>query len=365
MERQDAVRAGIVLVVVVGLVAGAFPGVAAAENRAGGTVIVEEGKTVDGLSAFGGTVIVRGTVDGDLDGIAGSVVIEQSGVVTGDLRTTAGSITIAGQVDGSVDVAAGSVTVAPSGTIGGDLNAGAGSVLLQGQVGGNARLGADSVRLGETATVGGDLRYDEETSFVNEGGTVGGSIIEDPDLGTGDFGLPAVPGWLFTGYAILVNLVLGAVLLAAVPGFSRRVEETVADEPAKAGGVGLLALIGVPIGLVLLAITIVGIPLTIAGAVAFGLLAWVALLYGRIAVAAWALRQGDVDNRWIALVVGIVGFGLLGRIPILGGLISLATFLVGLGAMVLVLVSLRRERREGTETEPTGMEADDTSIAGP
>lgn len=352
MRRQQAVRGGIALLVAVAVIAGAFTGVAAAETRSGGTVVIEEGETVDGLSSFSGTVIVRGTVDGNLEGAAGSIVIEESGVVTGDVSATAGSITIAGEVNGNVDVGAGSFALAPTGTIDGDLNVGAGSIQLAGTVGGDATLGGDSIQLAETANIGGDVRYAEGADLDDDGATVGGSIVEDPDLGTGGFDLPTVPGWLFTGYAILVNLVLGAVLLAAMPGFSRRVDETVSAEPAKSAGVGVLAMLGIPVGLVLLAVTIIGIPLTLAGFVAFALLAWVALLYGRIAVAAWALRQAEVDNRWLALVVGIVGFGLLGQIPILGGLLSLATFLLGVGAIALVLVEMRRESGDGEEPEP-------------
>lgn len=340
MRRQQTVSGGLVLLVAIAVVAGAFTGVAAAETRTGGTVVVEEGETVNGLSTFSGTVIVRGTVDGDLEGAAGSVVIEQSGVVTGDLSTSAGSITIAGEVTGDVEVGTGSFTLAQTGVIGGNLDVGAGSILLQGQVDGNARLGGESIRLAGTARIGGNVEYAEDATFTNNA-TVDGSVSASPDIGTGGFELPTIPSWLVTGYAILVNLLLGAVLLGAMPNVSRRVTETVADEPAKAGGVGLLGLFGIPIGLGLLTVTIVGIPLSIAGAVTFGLLAWIALLYGRIAVAAWGLHQADIDNRWIALVVGIVGFGLIGRIPLLGGIASLLTFLLGLGAIALVLVELR------------------------
>lgn len=363
MRRQEAVRGGIVLLLTIAVVTGTFSGVAAAETRSGGTIVVEEGETVDGLSAFGGTIIVRGTVDGNLDGAAGSVVIEESGVVTGDVSTAAGSLTIAGEVNGDVDVGTGSFSLARTGVINGSLNVGSGSILIAGTVGGDAKLGGDSIRLAETANVGGNVRYAEGATFTNDGATVGGSISADSSLGSGGFDLPTVPGWLFTGYAILVNLVLGAALLAAMPGFSRRVDETVSAEPAKSAGVGVIAMLGIPIGLVLLAVTIIGIPLTIAGFVAFALLAWVALLYGRIAVAAWALRQADVDNRWLALVVGIVGFGLLGRIPILGGLLSLATFLLGLGAIALVLVERRRGSGDSEESEPaveSPMETDES-----
>ncbi|QSG16131.1 polymer-forming cytoskeletal protein [Halapricum desulfuricans] len=95
MQRQRAISGSAVLLVAIAVVAGTFSGVAAAETRSGGTVVVEEGETVDGLSTFSGTVIVRGTIDGNLDGAAGSVVIEESGVVTGDATLGGDSIRLA------------------------------------------------------------------------------------------------------------------------------------------------------------------------------------------------------------------------------------------------------------------------------
>lgn len=359
MHSHRGLRRGIVLVVVLALLANAFVGVAAAETRGGGTVVVGSGETVDGLTAFGGTVIVRGTVDGDLSGLAGSVVVEPSGVVTGDVSVSAGSVRIDGRVDGNVNAAAGSVTLGSGGEVGGNFRAGSGSVRLNGSVGGDAVLGANTVTLGPDASVGGDLRYDDDATFTNDGGTVGGSIVAESNLTVGGFAPLRFPGWIFTGYAMVVNLVVGAVLLAVMPGFSRRVVETVATKPLQSGGVGLGALIGVPIALVLIALTIIGIPLMLVGVLLFVLLSWIALLYGRIAVADWALKQADVDNRWLALFVGIVGFGLLGQIPILGGLLTLATFLLGLGAIVLALLAIRRGT--GDEDSETGVEATERS----
>lgn len=362
MDKNSLARSALVLFLVLAVVVSVFPGVAAAETRAGGTVIVEEGETVDGLSAMAGTIIVRGTVDGNLEGVAGSVVIETSGVVTGDLSMSGGNIHVAGRVDGNAEVGSGSITIARGGEIGGTLRGGAGSVSIDGSVGGDAVIGAASITLGESGSVGGDLRYDEEATFVNRGGSVGGSIVADPNIGGETASLPEIPGWVFSGYAMLVNLVLGAVLLLVVPGFSERVNDTVAGEPLKSTGVGVAGLIGTPIALVILAITIVGIPLTIAGALLFGLLVWVALIYGRIAVGAWALKQVDVGNRWLALVVGVVGLGLIGQVPIVGGLVSLVTFLLGLGAIALVLVTLRRSGGDGEAPgadTPTGLDRDE------
>jgi len=78
-------RTAIAVLVAVALVASATGVAAAQETRAGGSVVVDEGETVDGVQAIGGTVVVRGTVDGNLQALSGSVVIEQGGRVTGDV----------------------------------------------------------------------------------------------------------------------------------------------------------------------------------------------------------------------------------------------------------------------------------------
>lgn len=368
MGNTTIVRTTLVLFLTVALVTTAFSGVAAAETRAEGTVVVEEGETVDSLTAIGGSVVVRGTVDGNLEGVAGSVVIEQTGVVRGDVSMTAGSVRIDGQIDGDVEVAAGSVSVTENAEIGGTLKAGTESVDIAGRIGGNAVLGAARVTLTDTATIDGNVRYDEDASFDDQGASIGGTVTAESSLSIGGFGIPRIPGWVFSGYAMAVNLVVGAILLLVVPGFSRRVTDTVEGEPLRSVGIGVLALFGVPIGLVLLALTIVGIPLTIVGAILFGLTAWFAVIYGRIAIGTWALAQADVDNRWLALFAGVVGLGLLGQIPVLGGLLTLATFLLGLGAIALSLIALRTERGGGeaeTGTEPTERDSGEPGVAGP
>jgi hypothetical protein len=135
-----------------------------------------------------------------------------------------------------------------------------------------------------------------------------------------------------------------------MPRFSRGVVERVGTDALTTGGVGLLTLVGVPAALVLVAITIVGIPITVLGAILFGLLVWVALVYGRVAIGAVALEQFGVSNQWAALLVGVVGMELVGLVPVLGALADFLTVLLGLGAIVLAVRQVRRERRRVLET---------------
>ena len=70
--------------------------------------------------------------------------------------------------------------------------------------------------------------------------------------------------------------------------------------------------------------------------------AWTGLVYGRFAVGLWLLSFVDIDNKWAGLLVGLIVAVLLWRIPIIGGSLNFAIFVVGLGAVVLGLVTHRR-----------------------
>jgi cytoskeletal protein CcmA (bactofilin family) len=342
MHGTRAVRRVLAVLVVASVLLSGFSGVAAAETRAGGSVTVAEDETVSGLTVASGTVVVRGTVDGDLDGIAGSVVIAPTGTVTGDVTVAAGNLRIEGTVAGSVDTGSGTVTLASGGQVGGDFTVGAETVLIAGRVDGTATVGAESITLAQSGAVGGDLRYDPNGEFRDEGGAVGGSVVTDGSIGIGGFTLPPIPWGLFTGYFLLVNLFLGAIALALAPETTDRIGDAVTDQPLVSVGVGVVSMLAIPALLILLAATVVGIPLMLIGFLLFALLLWLSLVYGQFAAARWALGLANVDNRWLALVVGVLGFGAAGQLPLIGGLVTLSFVLLGLGAVTLVGIRKRR-----------------------
>ncbi|ELZ15855.1 hypothetical protein C478_03934 [Natrinema thermotolerans DSM 11552] len=341
----------LVTIVIIGI--GPLTVAAQSNGQTGGTVVVEEDETVDSLEAFGGSVVVRGTVTGDVSAVGGDVRIERTGEVGGDFETAGGSVTIAGTVDGDVDAGAGSLTITEDGTVGGTLTAGVGTATIDGTIEGDAEIGADTIRLGETASIAGDLRYDGDL----EGNTdaVAGEIEEDASLGV-DVAPTIQPfaSWLFTAYAFAVNLLLGALLLGLFPRFSDGVADRVASSPLRSGLVGLAAFIGIPVLLIALAISIVGLPLAFVGGFAFALLLWVGVIYGRFAIAAWVLSLVGLGNRWLALIVGLVAGALLSRlpVPIVGEVIGLVVLLLGLGGLVRGLVGHWRTARDRDRERP-------------
>lgn len=331
-------------------------GIVAAQSAQGvfGSVVVEEDETYESVEGVAGSVVVYGTVTGDVAGVAGNVHVAEGGAVEGSLEGAAGSVRIDGDVGGDVAVGAGQVEVSETGQIGGGLDAGAGALVVDGAVDGDVRAGAETIALGPNADVGGEFRYDAESFEEDPDATVAGSVVQDPEIGsTVDDVVDAltVPTWLSVTYGLLANLLLGVVLLAVFPSFSRGVASRVADDPLVSGGVGFLTLFAVPIAIALVAVTIVGIPLAIALAFVFALAIWIGVVYGQYAVGSWVLGLADVQNRWLALVVGLVGFALLGLIPFLGGLLELIAFLLGIGALVLGLSDrYRRSGRKGRQT---------------
>ena len=366
MTPDIALERVVVVALVLAVVLGTLP-VAVAQDRSevGGNVVVEEGETVDEVSAAGGNVIVDGTVTGDVNAFAGNVYV--NGEVGGDVGAFGGNVEITGTVDGDVNGGAGNVVVAEGAVIGGELGIGAGTVEIDGTIEGDTAIGAETITLGETAAIGGDLNYAGD--LEGDTAVVAGEVTEEETVGPTGFGITG-PGmevvppleplttWISTVYTFILNLVLGAILLAVFPRFSDGVADRVATDPVRSGLVGLLALVGVPIVLFAIAITIVGIPFSVAGAFVFALVIWIAVVYGRFAVAAWILTQVGVDNRWLALVAGLIGAVILGQIPLLGGLLNFVIFLLGLGALALGLYTHRQRSRETPADTPTGPAAE-------
>lgn len=320
------------------LLVAALSGTATAGQRTGGTIVVEEGEVLQGLTATGGKVVVRGTVEGDLRAVAGSVVIARNGTVTGRLRAYGGKVRIAGTVKGNAVASGGTVIVEETGRIGGSLGAGAPTVTIAGTVGDDATVGAASITLEQSAVVRGDLVYNG--GLTDEGATVEGQVRQSSDLNL----LPVLPlfGPLFALYWVLATLLLGAILLAAFPDFAETVTTEIPADPLRIGAVGLLILVAVPVILTVLALTVLGLPLALVGFVGYLAALWIGDTYARYAIGRLLLSYRDIEHRGAALLVGVVLVAILIRLPVVGFWIRILVILPGLGVLALGLRSVYR-----------------------
>lgn len=375
--------------------------------RAGETVVVAAGETIDGdLYATGGSVTVNGTVRGDVYAGAGNVVV--NGRVGGDLVAGAGQVTIGGPVDGSVIVGAGQLTVSGpiardlvvgagqvtvSERIGGDLRAGAGALFVSGRVGEDVVAGSGVLELARGSEVGGDLVLDGGRASVagavrgsilgraesyQRSGTVGGR--EQVTITPREAGPVQGPTDRFAERArLLVTLaLLGLLLLWVAPGTVRVPARRVRQDPLRSLGWGVLAWVGFVFGLVLFTVAWVllaiglgvatlgglvaavvtsGLLIDAAGVLALVLsaafLAWivVGLALGELALA--RLTPAREQNAFIAFLVGIVVLVIVASLPVLDVLVTIAVLLAGVGVLGWSAYdALRAPRLADTEPAP-------------
>ena len=297
----------------------------AAEKRFVGDVVVNSGAVEHGVSTGAGNVVVHG-------------------LVSDDVRSGFGDVTVKGEVEGDIEAGSGEVKI--EGPVDGDVHSGFGDVYVNAPVKGDVDVGQGDVTLGPRAEVEGDLRFgsgrfkgdpdDVEGDIISRGMASDFHESEGPDI-------LGFVGWFFAALAFAACTVLAAVLaprpLAAA---ARRAEES----PGRSFVYGLVSLPAFFLLSVVLAVSIVGIPLLLLLAPAY-----LALLFCGALVAAFFLgsRVLLITGRYrvgnaLAAVVGALILAATTLIPVLGDLLLYALALLGTGAVILALFSRRRPR---------------------
>ncbi|MFC7070292.1 hypothetical protein [Halobaculum lipolyticum] len=144
------------------------------------------------------------------------------------------------------------------------------------------------------------------------------------------------------GVRLVVNLFLGGALVVAGPEYAADKVDEFRSEPGESVGWGLVVGIGVPIVLLVLAVTLIGLIVAIPGMIvlaAVGILgsAVVVVLVGSAVTK--AERPGGTE-----VLLGALVLSLLTAIPIVGGFVN---WVVGLPGIGLVGRDLYRSWAEG------------------
>ena len=323
LSSQTIMRSLILLsVAVLGFVV-LLPPAHALEKKAFGDVVVEPGDHEDEASTTFGDVTVNGPVDGDVHSAFGDIWINSP--VGGDVNSGSGDIEVRAPVRGQVD-------------------AGFGDVYVNSRVDGGVDVEHGDVRLGPDAWVRGGIACDKGEVWRENGAVVEGPMManmaQDFDGDPGDLGLFDFVGWIFATTAFVACSVLLAVL---VPGpllaAARRAEES----PGWALLFGLISVPVVVVFAVVLAVSIVGIPLLLLLAPAylalvfFGALAAAYFIGRRVVFATGHYRRGNA----LAAMVGALILAVAYLIPVLGGLLLYGLALFGTGASILALFPRR------------------------
>jgi len=309
-----------------------------AKGQTSGGVYTDKSITVEGLmtgdavSIGGASVTVKGEVKGDLVSMGGAVDV--SGVVKGDVVSMGGPVAVSGRVAGDISNIGGKVELSGSGQVDGDISALGGTVIKSEKAIHKGETHNFNVRALRSALprVLRAIRYAEGSDGHGpEPGLLGGLI----------------GGLIGAGLVVLFSmLATGIILLLLAPVFFPKNVETAAAAIAgdiwRMAGVGALMLIGFIPGLLLMIVSVLGIPLApfalmlYAAAAVLGLSAFSVVLQHRffegIQKAGPVGLVGKVAAGY-AIMTGLLFFGKL--LPLIGGILFLIGFiLMAFGAMI-------------------------------
>jgi len=326
---------------------------------AAGNTIRVEGVITGDLVAVGDTVEVRGTVKGDLMSFAKRTVV--NGTVEGNIYTASQSFDLDGQLGHNIYAAARSLRVGDGGHVGGGVVVAAGDASLQGEVTrsatmavGNAdvsgsigrelTMAGDALTLTNTARIGGNLSvtvHQMSKVHIADGAKIAGARDIHVEVRKSRFARPKFyfhQAIWFAG-AMLVGW-LGLVLF---PGFFQASTEAVGSG-WRSLGLGIAVLAGAPVVMIVIAITLVGFPLSLmllAMYLAAIYLAkiWVGAFLGRVLLKPATATKAD----WLlGLLVGLLIITIVRFIPYLGGLVHFGVVCLGLGAFAWQLYRASR-----------------------
>ncbi len=296
-----------------------------------GPVRVAKGEVRDGDIVARGSITVEGVLNGDSVTLDGSIAVP--GSVNGDVVSLGSAVSVAGTVSGDVASLGGDVTV--DGRVHGDIASMGGDVVLgpKAEVNGSVALLGGKLKKADSAKLNGSVTQHDlgmSKDLLRLAGRVSRKTV-DPEVRETWRLARVVAGLVFlAGCALLV-----ALTAAFAPKHVETVAAAVEGDFWRSAGIGLLVLIATGPALLLVAVSIIGLPL-----VPVGLLAVFAAKL--LSVAAFSLvlarRFAQSTSRPAPSVLGgaALGFLLLMSPNILGKLIALTGLPGGIGGILLL-----------------------------
>lgn len=312
----------------------------------GGGQVRIEGVVGDDLRCGGGKVWLLGDVYGDVVVGSGELEIGRNAVIHGDLVVGGGEVRMYGRVMGAVIMAGGRIDF--EGEAEKEAKVRGGEITIDGIFRGPVELAATELKLGQRAEFHETVRYwrpDGEMDF--------GSSLRNGARATYDTSLKQdvdyEKDWFSRGfsffsiYRLLAGALLIVVLLLLFERFFQRSAEDLPGQWLNRFGMGMLYLIGLPVAVIFLLITVIGIPFGL-----FALLFYIFTLVFAPALTATVGANVLEQNRGLSWTKGqriLVALGilvllrLLSWVPVLGWLAVLVLVSIAFGSLLKVTLT--------------------------
>lgn len=318
----------------------------------GGGNIYLRGTVLDDVRAAGGTLTISGHIGGDLLVTGGTISVERDAIIDGTVAVSGGTVAFGGIARGIFKSVAGKLDL--NGTVEKDFEFNGGELTLNGTIGGASQLVAQNITIGGNAALRGPVRYWAEAGEISFGNALqnGATATFDPSLRK-HFEQPDAKFLGFASFlAVMWYLLAGFTLLWLGQWFFGRTFKaaatTASAEPVRSLGYGFLYFVVVPVGIVLLFITVIGIPIGLIALLFYGLFFALASIITALVGANWIDQRKAYNWRLLQLVFVALGLlvvlKLLTFIPFLGWIVKIAAVLIAFGAILDNTRIFRRDR---------------------
>ncbi len=286
---------------------------------AGGNNLQISGPVSRSVRAFMSSLMIDDTVGHNVTAFGGELRLQQGAVIGRDVTFFGGTLVVAGKIDGQ-------------------LNFYGGELVISGTVRKGAKVKADKITLTSTAVIEGDFDYtSKKEAKIDSAAVVTGKINHElPKKKSGR----GISGWDVFWWLLwrTSELVTGFLLIALFKKQMIALKETAARSFLKTLGVGLLAFIVIPIMALLFAVVIVGLPLTLVLTAFYVVALFLSCNFTGLPAGEAVLRlfkkEGPISP-YAAMTVGVVLIQLLETVPYFGTLVVFVAAWIGLGAIIL------------------------------
>ncbi|MDD4050559.1 MAG: polymer-forming cytoskeletal protein [candidate division Zixibacteria bacterium] len=296
---------------------------------------------------------VRGTVDRSARIFAQTATID--GIITNNLIVFASDIELSrnSRVGRDANLTGGEIST--SGEIGRNLTIHCGQAIISGKISGDVDITADKISIVAPAEILGSIKYKSKDEIqIDNGVVISGAVerlkIEKKD--TEDEGV----SWPFRFVLFLCALVTGLIITAVFKPHTGHAVAAVLQKPLVTLGVGFVGFCIAPIAILVLCLTVIGIPAGIILLFVFTVFFYIAKIYvaivlGRLIIGLF--HKTSVPKTGWALLLGLFIMFLVFAIPYLGFILYLGTIFIGMGAIALGLRACRIAAA-GSPASPSG-----------
>lgn len=337
-----------------------------------GNLVVINGVVDGDVFVAGNSISIKGTVNGDV--FAAGNIVDVFGTIKGNLRTVGSNINIRGRVEKNILSASanfiadedafigGHITHAGAGVIlnapvGGQIDAAVESMTINNSVGGdvNLRMGKNEksrLYLYDKAVLSGNLKYTAVSEAeIGSGARILGETVFTP-IKASKKAIEKFPvsfkkfALALDAIGILSVFVLGLIVLYFVPKILDRIYAAMKEKTWSNIGIGLVALVVVPLLAIMVLFTVVGIPLAL-----MAIAAYAALLYFAKVVVSVALGRLIAERfKWnlhkiLSFMLGLAVFSVASFMPFVGWFLVFGAVLWAFGAILRIDSQLLREWR--------------------